>query len=120
MAKDKRPQDDDPGEFVVESFPSTKRINVGRELAAKRKKASGVQPSAAAIAQRVATARGKGPSVVMPFAEPLMTAARALMARTGQPIVAAFLHSEKLRGSIRKLSRAQWLAELESFIKAPR
>lgn len=49
-----------------------------------------------------------------------LTAKRCLLARSRDPIVAAFLHTEGLRKSIRKLTREEWDAELEAFKSAPR
>ena len=100
----------------------------GRELASERGKARTLDATAkakpAVIAERVKTAKAKDSKnrdkVRSIDSAPLMTAVRAFMARRNQPIAIAFLHEEKLRGKIRKLTRSQWSAEFEKFIKAPR
>ena len=56
----------------------------------------------------------------LPDRSPQLTAARAFLARSRDPIVSAFLHSEQLRGKTRKMSRELWLVELDTFTKAPR
>ena len=49
-----------------------------------------------------------------------LTAKRAFLARSTDPVVASFLYTERLSGKTRKMSREQWLEELARFTKAPR
>lgn len=50
----------------------------------------------------------------------LHVAARYFVPRLDDDVVQAFLHIERLRGSTRKLSAADWDAELSTFARAPR
>lgn len=56
----------------------------------------------------------------LPDRQLYLTAKRALLPQATKPIVAAFLHAESLRGTVRKLTREQWQDELDRFQKAPR
>jgi hypothetical protein len=50
-----------------------------------------------------------------------LTAKRALLGHSTNPVCGAFLHTERLRsGGTRKMTREAWLAELDKFTKAPR
>lgn len=60
------------------------------------------------------------PQTALPDRSIQLTARRCLLARTRDPIVAAFLHAEHLRGETRKMTREQWDQELEAFKSAPR
>lgn len=61
------------------------------------------------------------PRTELPDRSIQLTAKRCLLARSRDPIVAAFLHAEQLRdGGIRKMTREQWDQELDAFKSAPR
>jgi len=65
--------------------------------------------------------RERAPLTSFPSTEPQLTAERQFSSAKRDPIVAAFLHTEKLRpGGIRKMARAEWLAALETFKATPR
>lgn len=49
-----------------------------------------------------------------------LTAERALAGAKRDPVVEAFLHTERSRRPVRKQPRAAWAAELDAFRKAPR
>jgi len=59
-------------------------------------------------------------TTALPDNAPQLTAKRAFLGRSVDPVVASFLHTEVLNKSIRKMSREQWLVELDRFTKAPR
>ena len=98
----------------------------GRAVASARgkTKAKGETASPAEKKARLAIARAKKgrdrDKVRSIDSAPLMTAPRAFVAGLNNPITVAFLHEEGLRGGVRKLTRSQWKAELDKFIKAPR
>ena len=60
------------------------------------------------------------PTKELPDRSIQLTAKRCLLARSRDPVVAAFLHVENLKGETRKMTREEWDAELEAFKSAPR
>jgi len=58
----------------------------------------------------------------MPDRTPAVTIERAFVGRTKDPIIAAFVHVERLtnRDRIRKLPKAAWDAELSAFVRKER
>ena len=117
MAKARIGRGDDPE--VAPAREPTK--SSGRQLAAAKKKATHRAPTAAQRAARVAVAKEKKgrPAQVIGIT-PLVTAERAFRSRSSQPVVRAFLHEEKLRGKIRKLTRPEWVDAFQTFLSVPR
>jgi hypothetical protein len=73
------------------------------------------------VPEKQQPASPKAPVTTLPSSEPLVPAERAFVASKADPIVASFLHTERLRpDGVRKLSRTEWLRELEAFKAAPR
>lgn len=64
-------------------------------------------------------APARAPVKALPSAAITLTAKRCLHPRSSDPVVAAFLAQESQRGT-RKLTREDWIAELETFTQAPR
>ncbi len=67
------------------------------------------------------TAASPRPAVTeLPDRTPTVTAERAFQTAKHDPVVEAFLATERLRGDTRKLTRAEWKKQLEEFKAAPR
>lgn len=64
--------------------------------------------------------KARPPQKALPDTAPKLTAERVFASRRRDPIVQAFLHEEKLRGRVRRLTRDAWKAEFETFKTAPR
>lgn len=79
------------------------------------------EAKAAGVIEELPKKPPREPVKALPEKPIMLTAKRCLLARSTDPVVAAFLHRENLRkGGIRKLTREQWDAELEKFTSAPR
>ena len=120
MASSKRDKDTDPVFDDTEPTAPRGAVTEGRRLAHAKTKGQG-KPTASEQEARLAHAtakKGRAPAPAAP--EALLTADRAFRGGRTNAIVTAFLHEEKLRGGVRKLSRSDWKAEFDKFTQAPR
>lgn len=67
-----------------------------------------------------AEAPARAPVTQLPDRTPKLTLERAFNTRMGDPLVQAFIAEQRAKGSVRRLTRAEWTAEYNAFLAAPR